>query len=330
MGAAILFSMVGVALGFVIGFAVGQGSTCAVTAAKEIVHSGRARLLIGFLVAGGVAGMLCLPLAWTVGMRAGLPPEAAVGGALVTGALLLAAGALVNDACLLGTLARLSQGEVRFLAVPVGLAAGYAFMVVAPLQPGTLMPNLFGSPALPAAMLIIVSAVLAGLGWVALSRGGDPGSPGRWPLRTSMLVLGSAGALLFVLTPGWTYSEAVRQGVQEIASPGMAMAQTLAAILTGLATIAGALTAGLASGSFRLERPATASVLRSIAGGALMAVGAAYVPGGNDHLLLWSVPGGSVSGLVAYLIMSASILLAIFAQHRMKRALAPANRAGLG
>jgi hypothetical protein len=32
------------------------------------------------------------------------------------------------------------------------------------------------------------------------------------------------------------------------------------------------------------------------------------------------VPGGSVSGLVAYLIMSATILLFLFAQHRVTRA----------
>jgi hypothetical protein len=134
-----------------------------------------------------------------------------------------------------------------------------------------------------------------------------------------MLVLGGAGALLFVLTPGWTYSEAVRQSVLELGST-MPEALTLAAILTGAATFAGAITAGLRSGQFRLQRPAVGPVLRSVAGGALMAVGAAYVPGGNDHLLLWAVPGGSVSGLVAYLIMSAAILLVLFAHHRVTRA----------
>jgi hypothetical protein len=290
-----------------------------VTAAKEIVYHGRARLLTGFLIAGGIAGLLCLPLAWTIGMRAGLPPETAVGGALVAGALLLAAGALVNDACLLGTLARLSQGEVRFLAVPAGLALGFALLLATEVPPVPLRPNLFVQPAIPAVALVLASAALATFGWLALGRAGDTGSPGRWRLRTSMLVLGGAGALLFVLTPGWTYSEAVRQSVLELGST-MPEALTLAAILTGAATFAGAITAGLRSGQFHFQRPAVGPVLRSVAGGALMAVGAAYVPGGNDHLLLWAVPGGSVSGLVAYLIMSAAILLFLFAQHRVTRA----------
>jgi hypothetical protein len=319
MGAALVWSTIAVSLGFLIGLAVGQASTCAVTAAKEIVEHRRARLLAGFLIAGGVAGLLCLPLAWTVGMRAGLPPETAVGGALAAGALLLAAGALVNDACLLGTLARLSQGEVRFLGVPVGLAIGYVVVTAAGLHPVGLAPNLFHEPAPPAILLVAASAALVGLGWLALSRSGDSGSPGRWRLRTSMLVLGGAGGLLFVLTPGWTYSEAVRHGVQEFGG-AMPMDQTLPAVLTGLATLAGALTAGVVGGSFQLQRPALAPLLRSVAGGALMAIGAAWVPGGNDHLLLWSVPGGSVSGLVAYLVMSAAILVVVFAQHRLKGA----------
>lgn len=319
MGAALLWNMVAVALGFLIGFAAGQASTCAVTAAKEIVYQGRARLLTGFLIASGVAGLLCLPLAWTIGMRAGLPPETAIGGALAIGALLLAAGALVNDACLLGTLARLSQGEVRFLAVPVGLATGYAVVISAGPPREALTPNLFGQPAAPAVALVLASAMFVGFGWRALRRGGDAGSPGRWRLRTAMLVLGGAGALLFVLTPGWTYSDAVRQGVEEAGS-AMPKMQTLAAILTGAATLAGAFAAGAVSGRFRFQRPAPGLVLRSIAGGTLMAIGAAYVPGGNDNLLLWAVPGGSVSGLVAYLIMSAAILLALFAQRHLTRA----------
>ena len=316
MGAAIVWTVAAAALGFLIGLAVGQASTCAVSAAKEIVYHRRARLLTGFLIAGGVAGLLCLPLAWTIGMRAGLPPETALGWTLAAGALLLAAGALVNDACLLGTLARLAQGEVRFLAVPIGLGLGYAIVNAAMLPPVTITPNLFGQPAGPAVTLVLASAALVGIGWLALGRGGDLGSPGRWRLRTSMLVLGGAGALLFVLTPGWTYSEAVRQGVDEAGS-AMPDPQTFAAILTGIATLAGALAGGMLSGQFRYQRPATATVLRSIAGGSLMAIGAAYVPGGNDHLLLWAVPGGSVSGLVAYLIMSAAILLALYAQHRL-------------
>lgn len=315
----------GALLGFLLGFSVGQGSTCAVTAGKQLVFEGRARLLAGFLVAGGVAGLVVLPLAWTVGMRAGLPPDAPLAAPLAAGALLLATGALVNDACLFGTLARIALGEVRFLAVPAGLAIGYA-LVGAIVGDGELQPNRFPTPSPAGLLLVAVSIVLVAGGCFALARGGDRAEPGRWPLRAAMVVLGSAGALLFALTPGWTYADAVRRGVAAGVGPKMAAAVG-PALLTGVATLLGAVVAGTVAGRFRLQRPRPLPVLRSVAGGALMAAGASFVPGGNDSLLLWAVPGGSVSGLLAYGLMTGAILawLAALGVVRRRRSRRPVS-----
>jgi hypothetical protein len=43
-----------------------------------------------------------------------------------------------------------------------------------------------------------------------------------------------------------------------------------------------------------------------------MGLGAWFVPGGNDQLLLWAVPGGSVSGLVAYVTMTGLTILFLY------------------
>lgn len=312
----------GALLGFLVGFSVGQGSTCAVTAGKQLVYEGRFKMLAGFLVAGGVAGIVCLPLAWTLGMRAGLPPETTVAGPLVAGAALLAVGALVNDACLFGTLARIALGEVRFLAVPAGLALGYVGAAGAGVGRSAVVPNLFGHPSPAGVALVLVSALLVAGAFIGLARAGDRGEPGRWPLRAAMTVLGGSGALLFVLTPGWTYADAVRRSV-EAAREGASMASVVPALLAGLATLAGAVIAGTIAGRFRVQRPTAPLLARSVAGGALMATGAVLVPGGNDNLLLWSVPGASVSGLVAYLLMTALIMGALVAQRRIRDRRAP-------
>jgi hypothetical protein len=267
-----------------------------------------------------VAGLVCLPLAWAAGMRAGLPPEAPLAAPLVAGALLLAIGALVNDACLFGTLARIALGEVRFLAVPVGLALGYA--AAAPLTDAAqLTPNRFATPSAVALPLVIGSGLMVVGGWYALARVGDRFAPGRWPLRAAMVVLGGAGALLFALTPGWTYADAVHDTV--VAGPGgPPVALSAPALITCAATLAGAVIAGLVAGRFRLQRPRPVPLLRSIAGGALMAAGATFVPGGNDSLLLWAVPGGSVSGLLAYLVMTAVIMLWLLGTREVRRSAA--------
>jgi len=120
-------------------------------------------------------------------------------------------------------------------------------------------------------------------------------------------VLGASGALLFVLTPGWTYADAVRRAVGA-GLTGTGNVSVAPALLAGLATLVGAVAAGIVARRFTVERPTWIPVLRSLLGGALMATGAIFVPGGNDNLLLWSVPGASISGLLAYLIMSALII----------------------
>lgn len=42
-----------------------------------------------------------------------------------------------------------------------------------------------------------------------------------------------------------------------------------------------------------------------------MALGASLIPGGNDTLLLAAIPSGTLSGLVAYLVMSVTVLLTL-------------------
>jgi hypothetical protein len=50
-----------------------------------------------------------------------------------------------------------------------------------------------------------------------------------------------------------------------------------------------------------------------------MGLGAALVPGGNDMLLLWAIPGLTLYGVLAYLIMLAVIALAFLVGKRWPR-----------
>ena len=97
---------------FIFGFSVSQGGTCAVTAAKQLVYEGHGTLLTGFAIAVGASGLICLPLAWIFGNTVYLAHNAMISPELIAGAALLGIGAVINDACLFGTLSRISLGEV--------------------------------------------------------------------------------------------------------------------------------------------------------------------------------------------------------------------------
>ncbi len=306
--------VVGLPCAFLWGFSVSRGGTCAVAAAKQLVYERHGTLLIGFAIAVGASGLISLPLAWIFGNDIHLARDAVISPALIVGAVLLGVGAVINDACLFGTLSRVSLGEVRFLALPAGLAAGFALSDRQSLlrpAPGHL--NVLMHPSHTGLLAIVVFALLLGVGWILLgSRRPVPDATG-WPLRLSMVLMGACGAFLFLLVPGWTYADAVWRGV----SPGAAMAMAGgSAVLVGAVAVGGAIVSSVAGGAFCYRRPTPVTVLRSFAGGAVMAMGAAMIPGGNDSLLLAAVPAATISGITAFAVMSVTVPLLLVAQRR--------------
>jgi hypothetical protein len=230
------------------------------------------------------------------------------------GAVAFGVGALINDACLLGSLSRLGNGEIRLIAVPFGLGAGFLltgeFMVDRnPLWPSVLTaPSMLGATAL-AAFLIIAVFSLSYISRQTASR-----SRRRWPLGISMLVLGITGGALYAIVPVWTYADLIQRGL-----PLTITATGEIAMLTVAASIVGAVTAALRQGQWRLQRPAPADIVKSFVGGALMGVGVALIPGGNNGLILAAIPALSPGGTAAYLLMTATIVLGLSAGARISR-----------
>jgi uncharacterized protein len=308
-------TIVAVTCAFLMGYSINEGSTCAVSAAKELVDQRQATMLKGFAVAIGTAGLICLPIAWIFGNDVHLASDFQVSVALIAGAVMLGIGAVINDACLLGTLARIGHGEVRFFALPVGLTAGF---FIADRQSWAKasagIPNALAEPGPVGFMVIAGFAVIVIAAYRSLGRGLMPPSLRDWPLRRAMLVLGICGALLFTLTPGWTYADAVRRAV----APGGQMAVIgFGVVVAALAALAGALASGIRARSFHFQRPTVRTLLRSLVGGTVMALGGTLIPGGNDSLLLSSVPSATVSGLTAYAIMSLTVPLLLLGLRRM-------------
>ena len=296
-----------VMLAFLMGYAVNQASTCAVTASKLWVRSAQPDLMVGFGMAIGAAGMVTLPLAWWIGPAAHIQPLYALSFRLVLGAVLLGLGAVINDACLFGTLARIGDGELRFLALPLGLAVGFVFAEHLPgFDAPTRIANPLATPGWGGVLVLLGCALLAGLCWRHLGQRTAPHSQtASWPLRRAMVLLGLAGAGLFTLTPGWTYADAVARWARHHGTMQMV---SVGAGLCALSVVLGALVSGRQRHSFCLVKPSMTAVLRSLVGGATMALGASLVPGGNDSLLLAALPVASLSGIVAYMTMTGAVI----------------------
>lgn len=297
------------------GLAVNMGSTCAVAAAREIIEHRRATIWPGFGVAIGVAALVTLSLKWLFGDAIHLAGDTGISGDLLLGAFIMGIGATINGACLFGTLGRIGRGEYRFLALPVGLAIGFvgaanqSLLTAQPAMPSPLtQPSFFGIAAIAAFVALVILASRH------LGPTPAPDAPeSALSLRAAMALLGGFGALQHAIAPGWTYADVI----------GTAVRNPLADfnpwfMVAILAALAGATIAGVRAGLYKPSWPDGQGIGRSLLGGALMGFGGSLIPGGNDTVLLSLLPAATVGGLIAYVTLSATVILILMATNARK------------
>jgi uncharacterized membrane protein YedE/YeeE len=289
----------------VIGFAVHRASLCNVKAVAELLTSQRAHMLgsffktmfwviaVTFVIEFFLHPVSARPLhLWGFSLRA------------LVGGFVFGVGAAVNGGCALGTLGRLGSGELRMLLTLLGLLAGLAGGGYAQVRRWLPAPEgvdlgLSMSPVLA----IVVTAIL--FLWTLwelwqLWRKRDPASTWReqvlspgYRLSTAALLLGVANGVLFALFGSWAYTRTARTAVNHVVM-GRPGPEPLYWLLFA-ALLAGVVLSSLTNKSFSFDPR-----LLNLLGGILMGVGVTLTPGGNDVLILHSIPGGSPHALPAY------------------------------
>ena len=303
-------------LAFVLGFAAHRASICMVRAVAELQHSRTAFMAasIGKTILWIV--LVTLPFFWLVepaGPYFGgwqLTPWAVAGG------FLFGAGAAINGACAYSTMTRLMDGEGRMAATVVGFAIGVVLFSVlvgaGHLAPPRPAPTDIGQLTAWAWVIVPALGLFAGYEAVRLWRSRPPGTPFRqlilarqYRLSTAALLIGIAGATIFRLfgSAGYTstFELAIRQflGISGVSNRRW---------LLLLAVLAGMLASALERRSFHIDIWPRVDWLRNISGGVLMGLGTALAPGGNDVLVLYSIPVLSPHALPAFMAMAIGVV----------------------
>jgi hypothetical protein len=304
-------------LAAILGFAAHRASICTVRAVAEFTHSGT-----GYMFGSIVKSALWV-FAITIPVFLLMPQTASgLSGWQLTvtamlGGLLFGIGAGVNGACAYATMARMVDGEIAMLLTVVGFVLGVLLFVVL-LGSGTLVRP---APApshipdlLPIAPYIGGLLVLFGLyEFMRLWRSRPPGTTLRdlvlapaYRLSTAALLMGLAAGAIFLLfgSPGYTttFQQVIEAHAGTRPMPAYGRWVVLGAVLFGM------LASTLQRGSFRIDWKPRLSWLRNIFGGIMMGLGCALLPGGNDALILYGIPGLSPHALPAY----GALLLGIF------------------
>jgi toxin CptA len=279
-------------LTFALGAVLARVSLCAVAGVQRAMatrdYSGLQRLA---LAASG-AGIVLLVLAGLAPGNVLLPSAGPLRAGVFAGGVLLGLGALVNGACYLGSVLYLGSGNLNFLLTLAGIACGARLAEALALLPAS------GAAVARVAMGLawIGGALVFTLVTLLLLRRARPA--GRW----LALLAGVLAGLVYARHPGWSYGS-----VLDALAHGRLSRMDWSANLSALLLFAGALAGAWFAGNFRLQQPEWRRALRCAAGGLIMGCGAALVPGGNDSLLLWAIPGLTVYGMMAYGLMLATI-----------------------
>jgi toxin CptA len=283
------------------GLAIQRGATCMVAAVDEAIGDRRvtraAALAEAAVWVGGLAA-----IAAAAGWLTMIPSAFPVTGWTVAGGVLLGIGAWVNQACVFGAVARIGSGQWAWLATPVGFFLGCLVPLAAKpvaIQGGAAFGT--GSGATVVALLFAGFAVWRLVGAIRAPHLGHH----LWhPHRATLLI-----AVTFVttlLSAGyWAYTDALAALAQSMD----AMVSLRGAMVAAL--LAGAIAGGAIAGKLRRETPRLSAVLRCLAGGLLMGVGAGLVPGSNDGLILLGLPALLPHAWVAVMAMALSIAAAI-------------------
>lgn len=311
-------------LAFVLGFAAHRASICMVRAVAEVQHSRSAYMAmsIGKTILWIV--LVTLPFFWLTGLSGLYYAGWQLTIWAVAGGFLFGAGAAINGGCAYSTMTRLMDGEGRMAATVTGFAigvVGFTLLVdVGGLASPRRAPTEIGRLIDWAWVIVPVLGLLAIYEFVRLWRSRPEGATLRgmvlarqYRLSTAALLIGLAGASIYLLfgSAGYTSTfEFVIKGF--LGERGASVGRWLLL----LAVLAGMLTSTLERGSFRLDMRPRVEWLRHVAAGLLMGMGTALAPGGNDVLVLYSIPVLSPHALPAFAAMAVGVVLGLLVMRR--------------
>jgi uncharacterized membrane protein YedE/YeeE len=305
----------------ILGFAAHRASVCTVRAVTELTSSRTGYMFLSIAKSSIWVLVVTLPFFWLMPAASAKLSGWRLTDMALLGGFIFGVGAGFNGACAFSTMARIVDGEVRMLLTVGGFALG-VFGYVALLNRQWLTRPI-ASPALVGMLVAWTMAIAIALViWAAYEMGRlwrtRPAASSlvrmilapQYRLSTAAMVIGVSGSAIFLIfgSPGYTATlQNLIEGYIGAQSPPAAERWVLLiAVFFGMAL------STVQRGSFRLDWLPRWSWLRNVGGGALMGLGTALLPGGNDALVLYGIPSLSPHALPAFATMVIGIAATVW------------------
>ncbi len=293
----------------VLGAALARANSCTVASARRLVVDRNPDWLLGLGIAISWAGVTLAAVAMFARQVVVFPAALPLNWPVLAGGVILGIGATINQGCFLGSIARLGRGELAYAFTLAGIALAISVLPVLrfPLHPVEAAGG-FGEKdrieSLSGGILFLPLAFYGVWRW--------------WRFRRqtvlALIVVGLAGGAVYACNPDWSYASGLQKVIASGGNPSVLLAESWA-----LAVVVGVMFSAISAGTFLLQLPNTKTAATRLAGGLLLGTGAMLVPGGNDTLMLWVIPGVTLYGLVAYGTMILTIVLLMALMQRSPR-----------
>lgn len=289
----------------VMGFAIQRGATCMVAAVDQAVSMRRFGMTLALAEASlWVAGLLAA--AKFFGLAMPTQQDFPSGLLVFLGGAVLGFGALINGACVFGSIARFGSGNWHYTLTPVGFYLGSLLHDGLPIAQShateSAIPPTVSWLALVLFLPILAFRLSEAIIWAWRKQLGAK----VWLAHHATIIIGISFVALLLVAGPWTYSQALTR----LAHGGMAI--DAFEFLLFLALFAGAAAGGRNGHQKTGWNARTAGFC--LVSGALMGLGSAMIPGGNDNLILVGLPMLQGYAWLAIGAMAATISIGLLAK----------------
>ena len=312
-------TLVSLPLALILGFVIHRSGLCMVRTVAEILTSHKAYMLAGILKSVLWVFTILLVCAFYTTDTSPFNENHTITYFTLMGGFLFGVGAALNGGCAFSTLGHLANGRVWMLTTLVGFSLGIAGMtftfpkpVPVQLQPSILT----NAPPYLIAILLILLGLLLILEiyrlWTSRAKNSNFRQllfSKRYRQSTSSLLIGFGGGMLYMLHGNWTYTFMLKSRIQAIALPHDQF--ILIHLYLFFALFLGMVFSATMKKSVVLKLKPTKRWGEHLVGGALMGVGAILIPGGNDTLILKSMPGLSLHAIPTFCALLCGIAITL-------------------
>jgi len=307
-----MFEPLIILLAFILGFALARASTCSVAATMRLIEEGKPDWLFGLFIATSWSGITLLLLTTVFSSDPATPGNFLIGWQLFFGAALMGMGAVLNQACFIGSVGRISTGNLSYLLTFAGLASAKKLGTIPEISRTLEATPIEGSVPWSDVLFWLMIALFVLTIAISLRRL----VLARNEATVALVVIGVAAALIYAAKPDWGYEHMLDNLVNYRGfSSGFLLEFTV------LALFVGAIFSSMLRDRFHPHFSGLVPSFMHFIGGLFMGLGANAVPGGNDSLVLWVIPSSALHGIIAYAVMLVVVALLIITMRRFSVAM---------